>query len=210
MLSVSGHARYRAWSQSIRMLGVSGHARYRAWPQSLLFRRHDHIPRPMKIIILATGGTFDKIYYDALSDYRIGEPQAGAMLEMARVSFDYAVEAVVSKDSLDMDDADRQLLRRRIENDDGHRHFVITHGTDTMADTAAALRGIAGKTVVLTGAASPARFRDSDAVFNTGFALAAVQLLAPGVYVAMNGVVFEAGKVAKNPATGYFEAHPAP
>lgn len=164
----------------------------------------------MKIIILATGGTFDKIYYDALSDYRIGEPQAGAMLEQARVSFDYAVEAVIGKDSLDMTEDDRQLLRRRIEDDDRHRHFVITHGTDTMAKTAAALRGIAGKTVVLTGAASPARFRDSDAVFNTGFALAAVQLLAPGVYVAMNGLCSRPAKSPKTPPPDALKRAPAP
>ncbi len=162
----------------------------------------------MKIIILSTGGTFDKIYYDALSNYRIGEPQVGAMLEQARVAFDYEVEAVIGKDSLDMTDDDRQRLRERIQGDE-HRHFVVTHGTDTMADTARVLCGLSGKTIVLTGAASPARFRDSDAAFNAGFALAAVQLLSPGVYVAMNGTVFEAGKVGKNRDTGRFEKRAA-
>ena len=159
------------------------------------------------IIILATGGTFDKNYYDALSDYRIGEPQIGAMLERARVVFDYRVEAIIGKDSLDMNDDDRRLLRERIAGD-AHRRFVITHGTDTMADTARALLAgdaVAGKTVVLTGAATPARFSDSDAAFNAGFALAAVQLLAPGVYVAMNGTVFDGDSVVKNRDAGRFE-----
>ena len=162
------------------------------------------------IIILATGGTFDKNYYDALSDYRIGEPQIGALLEQARVVFDYRVEALIGKDSLDMTDDDRSLLRERVAGDP-NRRFVITHGTDTMADTARALLAgdaggaVAGKTVVLTGAATPARFRDSDAAFNAGFALAAVQLLAPGVYVAMNGTVFEGDRVVKNRDAGRFE-----
>lgn len=159
------------------------------------------------IIILATGGTFDKNYYDALSDYRIGEPQIGALLEHARVVFDYRVEALIGKDSLDMTDDDRRLLRERVAGDP-NRRFVITHGTDTMADTARALLAgdaVAGKTVVLTGAATPARFRDSDAAFNAGFALAAVQLLAPGVYVAMNGTVFEGDRVVKNRNAGRFE-----
>ena len=158
----------------------------------------------MKIIFLATGGTFDKIYYDALSDYRIGDPQVSSILEQARVALDYQVEAIISKDSLDLNDDDRAVLRERIAKDKNTR-FVVVHGTDTMVETARALQGINEKTIVLTGAMQPARFKNSDAEFNTGFALAAVQLLKKGVYIAMNGEIFIADKVRKNRDKGCFE-----
>ena len=159
----------------------------------------------MMIVFLATGGTFDKVYYDALSDYQIGDPQVTAILQQAKVAGDYLAEAIIGKDSLDINDADRAALRTRIENDSNMR-FVIIHGTDTMVQTARALQGIDGKTIVLTGAMQPARFKDSDAEFNTGFAMASVQLLKPGVYIAMNGKIFAADKVRKNRGKGYFEA----
>ena len=159
----------------------------------------------MKIIFLATGGTFDKVYYDALSDYRIGKPQVHPILKQAAVTVDYQVEAIIGKDSLDLNDVDRAALRSRIENDANTR-FVIIHGTDTMAETARALQGIDNKTIVLTGAMQPARFKNSDAEFNAGFALAAVQLLISGVYIAMNGEIFIANKVRKNRDKGCFEA----
>ena len=159
----------------------------------------------MKIIVLATGGTFDKIYYDALSDYKIGDPQVSAILRQAALSVDYRVETIISKDSLDINDADRSALRARIENDN-NTHFVVIHGTDTMVETARALQGIDGKTIVLTGAMQPARFKNSDAEFNTGFAWAAVQLLKSGVYIAMNGKVFAPDKVHKNRNKSCFEA----
>ena len=158
----------------------------------------------MKIIFLATGGTFDKVYYDALSDYRIGDPQVSSILEQAKVTLNYQVEAIISKDSLDLNDSDRVVLHERIAKDSS-RHFVVIHGTDTMAETARVLQGIDGKTIVLTGAMQPARFKNSDAEFNTGFALAAVQLLKPGVYIVMNGKVFTADKVRKNRDKGRFE-----
>jgi len=159
----------------------------------------------MKIIFLATGGTFDKVYYDALSDYRIGDPQVVSILEQAKVALDYRVEAIISKDSLDLNDADRAILRERIAKDANTR-FVVVHGTDTMVETARALQGIDAKTIVLTGAMQPARFKNSDAEFNTGFALASVQLLQPGVYIVMNGEIFTADKVCKNRDKGRFEA----
>ena len=159
----------------------------------------------MKIIFLATGGTFDKVYYDALSDYRIGDPQVSSILEQAKVALDYQVEAIIGKDSLDLNDDDRAFLRERIAKD-ANTHFVVVHGTDTMAETARALQGIEGKTIVLTGAMQPARFKNSDAEFNTGFALAAVQLLKAGVYIAMNGEIFIADKVRKDRDKGRFEA----
>ena len=159
----------------------------------------------MKIIFLATGGTFDKVYYDALSDYRIGDPQVSSILKQAKVTLDYQIEAIIGKDSLDLNDADRVVLRERIAKD-ANIHFIVIHGTDTMVETARALRGINGKTIVLTGAMQPARFKNSDAEFNTGFALAAVQLLKPGVYIVMNGEIFTADKVRKNRDKGCFEA----
>ena len=104
-----------------------------------------------------------------------------------------------------MTEADRASIRSHIEND-LNTHFVITHGTDTMPETAKALEGIPGKTIVLTGALTPARFRTTDAVFNVGMAVAAVQTATPGVYIAMSGQVFEASRVRKNREENRFEA----
>src|SRR5690606_34972681 len=98
---------------------------------------------------------------------------------------------------LELNDADRAAIRRRIEEDDA-RLVVVTHGTDTMVQTAAVLKGIAGKSIVLTGSLTPARFKSTDAVFNVGMAVAAVQVVQPGVYIVMNGQVFPAGSVRKN------------
>ena len=158
-----------------------------------------------KILILATGGTFDKVYFDALSDYRIGDPQATRILEQARVNFDYHVETLIQKDSLDISDDDRQRIREWVEASQARR-LVITHGTDTMVETAKALGEQPGKTIVITGAMQPARFKDTDADFNLGFALGAAQSLAPGVYIAMQGQVFTPGEVIKNRQAGRFES----
>lgn len=158
----------------------------------------------MFIRFVTTGGTIDKIYFDEMSQFEVGESQIKHILTEALVNFDYDVVSMFQKDSLEMTDTDRQKLRDYVEGDDA-RHYVITHGTDTMVDTAKALTGLAGKTVVLTGALSPARFRTTDAVFNIGMAVAAVQTLEPGVYLAMSGRVFEAGKVRKNREKNCFE-----
>ena len=158
----------------------------------------------MRITVLAVGGTFDKVYYDALSDYRIGEPQITEMLKRVQAGFDYAVEAVIGKDSLDMTDEDRQTLCARAAGD-ANRRIVVIHGTDTMVETARALESVRGKVIVVTGSMQPARFRDTDAHFNAGFAVAAVQLLGDGAYVAMNGRVFKPSEVVKNRAAGRFE-----
>jgi L-asparaginase len=112
---------------------------------------------------------------------------------------------LLKKDSLEMTDEDRAHLRDYRENDDASL-YVITHGTDTMPATAKFLQGIAGKTIVLTGALTPARFRTTDAVFNVGMAVATVQVARPGVYIAMSGQVFEAGAVRKNRAENRFES----
>ena len=164
-----------------------------------------NLPRePEFVQIFTTGGTIDKIYYDAKDDYTVGDPQIGKLLEEARVNFPYAVEVLLKKDSLEMTAADRERIRAAVAASPARR-VLITHGTDTMTDTAAALLGIPDKTIVLVGAMQPARFLGSDAEFNIGFAAAAVQLLEPGVYVAMNGQVFEAPHVRKNVAARRFE-----
>lgn len=159
----------------------------------------------MKIAIYTMGGTIDKIYFDDLSDYVVGEPQAGEILKEAQAAFEFSVNEVLRKDSLHLTDEDRALLRERIAADPCPL-ILVTHGTDTMAETAKALMGLPEKVIVFTGALSPARFKGSDAGFNIGCAVGAVQSLPPGVYISMNGVVFEAGKVRKNRAAGRFEA----
>ena len=159
----------------------------------------------MFIRFISTGGTIDKIYFDALSQFEVGESQVEHILSEALVQFDYGIEALLQKDSLDVTAEDRQAIRDYIEQDTA-RFFIITHGTDTMAETAEALAGIEGRTIVLTGALSPARFRTTDAVFNVGMAVAAVQTASPGVYIAMSGQVFEAGTVRKNRAENRFES----
>jgi L-asparaginase len=138
------------------------------------------------LCIVTTGGTIDKIYFDDKSDYQIGDPQIGRILDDLGVAFRYTEIPLLRKDSLHITDADRELLRSTIIAQDS-AHVLVTHGTDTMVETARVLAGIAGKTIVLTGALNPARFRGSDAEFNIGTAVGAVQSLPPGVYIAMNG-----------------------
>ncbi|MEP5763485.1 MAG: asparaginase domain-containing protein [Halieaceae bacterium] len=159
----------------------------------------------MEIKILTVGGTIDKIYFDANSEFKVGDPQIGDLLREANVTFDYAIESLMRKDSLEMTDADRQTVRERVEQETA-THILITHGTDTMADTARALQGVAGKTVVLTGSMQPARLRVSDAIFNIGFAIASLQQLPEGVYVAINGQVFDPATLHKNLAAQRFES----
>ena len=159
----------------------------------------------MKIQFISTGGTIDKIYFDALSQFEVGDSIATAILTDALVDFEYDVVALMKKDSIEMTEADRASIRSHIENE-SNTHFVITHGTDTMAETAKALEGIPGKTIVLTGALTPARFRTTDAVFNVGMAVATVQTAKPGVYIAMSGQVFDASRVQKNRKENRFEA----
>lgn len=152
-----------------------------------------------------TGGTIDKIYFDALSEFEVGETALHPILREANVTVDYAVTSLMRKDSLDIDDDDRAAIHAAVAASPA-RHILITHGTDTMTTTAQALSDIPGKTIVLTGAMQPAALRTSDSLFNVGFAVAAVQLLPPGVYVAMNGQVFDAAHVAKDRAGRRFFA----
>ena len=158
----------------------------------------------MFIRFITTGGTIDKIYFDELSQFEVGDSQVRHVLTEALVGFDYDVVPMMQKDSLELTDADRQQLHDFVANDDAER-YVITHGTDTMPQTADALADLTDKTIVLTGALSPARFRSTDAVFNVGMAVAAVQVAVPGVYIAMSGRVFAAGEVRKNRAENRFE-----
>ena len=162
----------------------------------------------MFIRFLTTGGTIDKIYFDAMSEFEVGESQVKHVLAEGLVGFDYDIVSLFQKDSLELTAEDRQALRDFIEGDDAGR-YVITHGTDTMAETAACLQDLPDKVVVLTGALSPARFRTTDAVFNIGMAVAACQIAAPGVYIAMSGQVFAGDQVTKNRARNRFEEVPA-
>ena len=155
--------------------------------------------------IFTTGGTIDKVYFDALSEFQVGASPLDAILSEANVSIDYALTSLMKKDSLELTDADRAFVRDAVLACEA-KHVLITHGTDTMAQTAEALRDIADKTVVLTGAMQPARLRSTDAIFNVGFAIAAARMQPPGVYIAMNGRVFEAGHVRKDRGAGQFVA----
>jgi L-asparaginase len=158
------------------------------------------------LLILTTGGTIDKIYFDDKSDYQVGEPQIGRILRELGVVIPFTVVPVMRKDSLHIDAQDRELLKQTIASHP-ETHVLITHGTDTMVETARVLAAIPGKTMVLTGALNPASFRGSDAEFNIGTAVGAVQSLPPGVYIAMNGRIWDPAKVKKNVAANRFEAN---
>ena len=159
----------------------------------------------MHLTIFTTGGTIDKVYFDAKSDYEVGEPLIGEILQEANVTFDFDVITLFRKDSLDLTDADRFVIVDHVRECEDQR-IVITHGTDTMVETAQAIaKADTGKVVVLVGALNPARFRSSDAIFNIGFAMAAVQTLDEGVYIAMNGHIFTPDSVRKNRVANQFE-----
>lgn len=155
------------------------------------------------IAVVTTGGTIDKAYFDALSSYQVGESLVEKILEAANVACTYRIIELMRKDSLELTDQDRERLRGTIEALQTPR-IVVTHGTDTMTLSAQSLASLRDKTIVLTGALSPARFAQSDAVFNLGMAFAAVQVLPPGVYIAMNGQVFPGERVRKDRTRGRF------
>lgn len=158
----------------------------------------------MKIKIFTTGGTIDKVYFDQKSEYQVGDPQAKGVLERANVILEYDVKSILKKDSLDFTDTDRELVKKAVSSSAESR-IVITHGTDTMIETAKKLKTISGKTIVITGSMYPAQFRDSDAVFNIGCAITAAQILKPGIYIVMNGRVFNPDSVQKNIKLNRFE-----
>ena len=154
--------------------------------------------------IFTTGGTLDKIYFDALSEYQIGDPVIEGILKQMKVGFGYQIDELMRLDSLDMTDAHRQQIQQSVVNTEA-QHILIIHGTDGMVETAGWLNEINHKTIVLTGAMQPAAFTDTDAVFNIGCAIGALQALDAGVYIAMNGQVFAADQVVKNRAAQRFE-----
>jgi L-asparaginase len=158
------------------------------------------------ILILTTGGTIDKNYFDALSEYQIVDSGIPALLKEARVALPYRLVEVMRKDSLELTDADRTLIAAAAREAPEIR-IVITHGTDTMTETAKLLAAdVPDKTIVLTGALSPARFAETDAPFNLGMAFATAQMAPPGVWIAMSGQVFDGLKVRKDRAAGKFVA----
>jgi L-asparaginase len=163
----------------------------------------------MAIRILVTGGTFDKEYNERTGQLFFKDTHLAEMLQRGRSRVQVSIRTVMMIDSLEMTDADRTLIVqncRQAEED----HIVITHGTDTMTETAAAIApAVSEKTVVLTGAMIPWAFGSSDGLFNLGSALSFVQVLPPGVYIAMNGKCFPWERVRKNRERGEFEEIPS-
>ncbi|PIQ62319.1 MAG: asparaginase [Bacteroidetes bacterium CG12_big_fil_rev_8_21_14_0_65_60_17] len=159
----------------------------------------------MTLHIITTGGTIDKVYFDAKSEYTIGDPMILDILQTAGVDISHEITQLFQKDSLEITPEDRQAIVDVVCSSP-HSLVMITHGTDTMVNTLEALAPVCrDKTVVLVGSLSPARFKGTDAEFNIGFALGAVQALPPGAYIAMNGRVFREGNVRKNRAANRFE-----
>jgi L-asparaginase len=158
----------------------------------------------MRIAILTTGGTFDKIYFDANSEYSIGEPCISSILDEGNVMSDYRVQSILKKDSLDITQDEREIIKKSVIECEEER-IIITHGTDTMVETAKFLEDVKEKTIVLTGAMQPARFKKTDAIFNSGFAYSAALTLENGVYIAMSGQIFKSNNVRKNIDLGKFE-----
>lgn len=160
-----------------------------------------------EILVITTGGTIDKVYFDAMSEFAVGESVLPELLREAKVQQPYRLQGLLRKDSLELTDEDRELIRKTIA-DAAESRIIITHGTDTMTDTAGVLASLVDaqlqRTIVLTGSLSPARFARTDATFNVGMAFAAVQSLTPGVYIVMNGQVFSADRVRKDRSKNAF------
>ena len=158
----------------------------------------------MNIAILTTGGTFDKIYFDANSEYSIGEPCISSILDEGNVTSEFRVKSILKKDSLDINQKERELIKKSVIECEEEK-IIIIHGTDTMVETAKFLEEIKDKTIVLTGSMQPTKFKKTDAIFNSGFAFAAALSLEDGVYIAMNGKIFNSSNVRKNIDLGRFE-----
>ena len=164
---------------------------------------------PQPIRVLVTGGTFDKEYNELNGSLFFKDTHLPEMLQLGRSRVDVAIDTLMMIDSLDMTASDRAVIVSKCR-DASESRILVTHGTDTMVETAAALAAAlppaAGKTIVLTGAMIPYAFGSSDGLFNLGSALSFVQALPPGVYIAMNGRCFEWDYVRKNRESGVFEA----
>lgn len=162
-----------------------------------------------EIRILATGGTFDKEYNELTGELFFKDTHLFEILKKGRSSLDISIRTLMMVDSLEMTKSDREVILHSVLRAEPNR-ILITHGTDTMINTAKLLKQrVTDKTVVLTGALIPYAFGTSDGFFNLGNALGFVQVLEPGVYICMNGRVFDPDYVTKNYSTGFFEAeHP--
>jgi len=159
----------------------------------------------MQIKIFTTGGSIDKYYSTRESNYVVGDPQVVEILHDAHASIEYSLESLFKKDSLELSENDRLEILQKV-GAAAERHILITHGTDTLITTAKLLRQVTGKVIVLTGAMQPAAFKHSDAAFNVGGALIALQTLPEGVYIIMNGKVFDPADTRKNRNLDRFEA----
>lgn len=163
------------------------------------------------IQIFRTGGTFEKKYNELSGKLEFERYWIKAMLDTGRCTAEYNIKRLMLIDSLEMTDQDRQLISDNCLQTTA-KQILIIHGTDTMTDTAQWIQtqlkksNITDKTIVLTGAMIPSSIKNSDAPFNLGFAVAAVQTLSPGVHIAMNGKFFQTGKTQKNKELGVFEA----
>ena len=154
--------------------------------------------------IFTTGGTIDKVYFDQKSDYEIGDATIGDLLESMNVSFEYYEEELMKIDSLDMTESHRRVIYNKV-SESPFEHVLITHGTDSMIETAKTLNAIDNKIIVLTGSLQPMAVAKNDAVFNIGCSVAAIQSLPKGVYIVMSGRVFNPDNVVKNYIDGKFE-----
>ncbi len=158
----------------------------------------------IELHILTTGGTIDKVYFDALSQFQVGETAIGAILNEANVAFGHEITPLMRKDSLDLTDEDRAAICSAVRASPC-KSVLVTHGTDTMIRTARLLGDVTDKTVVFTGAMQPARLKSTDAIFNIGFAAAGALTLPPGVYIAINGRFLDPARAIKNREKHRFE-----
>ena len=158
----------------------------------------------MTIQIFTTGGSIDKVYSTQVSQFIVGEPAIKKILEEGNITLDYEIESLLQKDSLELTDVDREIIANAVIACP-YRQVIVTHGTDTMVETALSLSKIPGKVIVLTGSMQPAKFRQSDATFNIGSAVMAVQILDEGVYLVINGQVFDPTHAVKNVAYDRYE-----
>lgn len=160
------------------------------------------------IRVITVGGTIDKIYFDAKSAYEVGPPAIEGMISGLELNQTFSFTALMRKDSLEMNDKDREKVIQAVSSCN-EKLILITHGTDTMVETASAIgdafpEGELKKTIVLTGSMKPAIFRDTDAQFNVGCAIAALQILDNGIFIAMSGGIFPHNKVRKDQELGKF------
>ena len=160
----------------------------------------------MEVLFIQTGGTIDKDYPQKNKGYafEIDEPAVSRILKGVEANFDYEVKSLLKKDSLDLTDEDRKLIKETCEQST-YKKIVITHGSDTLPETGRYIGHIPGKTIVLVGAYRPERFSNSDAHFNIGVAVGALNILQDGTFIAMNGSIMSPEMCRKNPKTGRFE-----